>query len=227
MPPRFAGEAQAALAAVFSRDTARPPQPLPQAVRDQEKWESAMLHIRQEKPSEADAREALLDAAYGPVRFTKPSNSLRVGRTPAPGLSFVATEDGRVIGSIRLWEVAAGSDRSALLLGPLAVHPDCRKQGIGGALMRHAMRVAGKRGHAAVLLVGDPAYYGRFGFSAEKTGKLWLPGLGERSRLLGHEFVAGSLDGARGSIRAPKKPTRTRLIDAVAGLISTSQAKAA
>ena len=134
-----------------------------------------MLNIRQEKPSEAAAREALLDAAYGPVRFTKPSQRLRAGRAPAPGLSFVATEDGRVIGSIRLWEVTAGSDRTALLLGPLAVHPDCRKRGIGGALMRHALRVAGKRGHAAVLLVGEPAYYGRFGFAA--TPALVYPGV--------------------------------------------------
>jgi predicted N-acetyltransferase YhbS len=187
-----------------------------------------MLHIRQEKPSEAAAREALLDAAYGPVRFTKPSQRLRAGRAPAQGLSFVATEDdGRVIGSIRLWEVAVGTDRTALLLGPLAVHPDQRQQGIGGALMRHAMRIAAKRGHAAVLLVGEPAYYGRFGFTAEKTGKLWLPGLADRSRLLGHEFVNGALDGARGSIRAPKKPSRTRLIDAVAGLIAPPQTKAA
>ena len=42
-----------------------------------------MLHIHQEKPSEAGAREALLDAAYGPVRFTKPSQRLRAGRAPA------------------------------------------------------------------------------------------------------------------------------------------------
>jgi predicted N-acetyltransferase YhbS len=103
------------------------------------------------------------------------------------------------------------------------VHPDCRNRGIGGALMRHALRIAGKRGHAAVLLVGDPAYYGRFGFSALKTGKLWLPGLGDRSRLLGHEFVAGALEGARGSIRTPKKPTRSRLLDAVAGLVGPPQ----
>jgi predicted N-acetyltransferase YhbS len=185
--------------------------------------------IRQEKASDAGAREALLDAAYGPVRFTKPSQRLRAGRSPAPGLSFVAVEDGRVIGSVRLWEVAAGADRTALLLGPLAVHPDCRKRGIGGALMRHALRVAGKRGHAAVLLVGDAAYYGRFGFSSEKTGRLWLPGIGDRSRLLGHELTAGSLDGVRGSIRAPKtkKSGRTRLIDAVAGLINSPQPKAA
>jgi predicted N-acetyltransferase YhbS len=188
---------------------------------------SAMLNIRQEKPSEGAARDALLEAAYGPVRFTKPSQRLRAGRAPAPGLSFVAIEDGRVIGSIRLWEVAAGSDRTALLLGPLVVHPDRRRRGIGSALMRHALRVAGKRGHAAVLLVGDPAYYGRFGFSALKTGKLWLPGLGDRSRLLGHEVVAGSLDGARGSIRTPKKSARPRLIDAVVGLIGPLQPKAA
>ncbi len=187
-----------------------------------------MLHIRQEKPSETAAREALLDAAYGPVRFTKPSQRLRAGRAPARGLSFVAADDaGQVIGSVRLWEVAVGSDRTALLLGPLAVHPDQRQQGIGGALMRHALRIAAKRGHAAVLLVGDPAYYGRFGFTAEKTAKLWLPGLADRSRLLGHEFVSGALDGARGSIRAPKKPSRTGLIDAVAGLIAPPQPKAA
>jgi predicted N-acetyltransferase YhbS len=187
-----------------------------------------MLHIRQEKPSEAGARETLLDAAYGPVRFSKPSQRLRAGRAPARGLSFVATEDdGQVIGSVRLWEVAAGADRTVLLLGPLAVHPDHRQQGIGGVLMRHAMRIAGKRGHAAVLLVGDPAYYGRFGFTAEKTGKLWLPGLADRSRLLGHEFVAGSLDGVRGSIRMPKKAPHPRLIEAVAGLVTPPQAQAA
>jgi predicted N-acetyltransferase YhbS len=198
------------------------------AARDKENWESAMLHIRQEKASEAAAREVLLDAAYGPVRFTKPSQRLRAGRAPAQGLSFVATEDdGQVIGSVRLWEVAVGSDRTALLLGPLAVHPDHRQHGIGAALMRHALRIAAKRGHAAVLLVGKPAYYGRFGFTAEKTGKLWLPGLGDRSRLLGHELVSGALDGVRGSIRAPKKPSRTRLIDAVAGLVTLPQPKAA
>jgi predicted N-acetyltransferase YhbS len=187
-----------------------------------------MLHIRQEKPSEAVAREALLDAAYGPVRFTKPSQRLRAGRAAAQGLSFVAIDDdGQVIGSVRLWEVAVGSDRTALLLGPLAVHPDRRQNGIGGALMRHAMRIAAKRGHAAVLLVGDPAYYGRFGFSSEKTGKLWLPGLEDRSRLLGHEIVACSLDGVHGSIRMPKKAPRLRLLDAVAGLIAPPQPKAA
>ena len=164
-----------------------------------------MLTIRLEKSSDAAAREALLDLAYGPVRFEKPSERLRAGRAPARGLSFVAVEDGRVVGTVRLWEVSVGPDRSALLLGPLAVDPAQRRRGVGSALMRHALQAATRRGHRAVLLVGDAAYYGRFGFSAEQTGRLWLAGLPDRSRLLGCELRAGALDGLRGTLRAPKR----------------------
>ena len=92
---------------------------------------------------------------------------------------------------MRLWEVAAGPACAALLLGPLAVDPAHRCRGIGSALMRHALRAAARRGHRVVLLAGDASYYGRFGFSAERTGGLWLPGLADRSRLLGRELVAG------------------------------------
>src|SRR5262249_14409738 len=133
----------------------------------------------------------------------------------------------RVIGSVRLWEVAAGTDRTALLLGPLAVHPDCRNRGIGGALMRPALRGAARRHHAAVLLGGEAAYYRRFRVSAAKTGKLWLPGLDDRSRLLGYELVSGALDGAHGTIRMPKQQRRPRLIEAVAGLVAPPQPQAA
>ena len=178
-----------------------------------------MVTIRREKSSDAAAREALLDLAYGPIRFEKPSERLRAGRAPARGLSFVAAEDGRVIGTVRLWEVTAGPDCAALLLGPLAVDPAQRRRGIGSALMRHAMRAAARRGHRAVLLAGDAPYYGRFGFSAERTAGLWLPGLADRSRLLGRELAAGALDGVRGAIRASKKqPVRTPLLGAVASL---------
>ena len=59
-----------------------------------------MVTIRNERVSDACAREALLDAAYGDVRFTKPSHKLRDGRLPAAGLSLVAVENGRIIGSV-------------------------------------------------------------------------------------------------------------------------------
>jgi predicted N-acetyltransferase YhbS len=152
------------------------------------------------------------------VRFTKPSARLRGGRAAARGLSFVAVEDGRVIGTVRLWDVAAGSACPVLLLGPLAVDPAHRCRGIGASLMRHAVRAAARHGHRAVLLVGEASYYSRFGFSAEKTGNLWLPGLAEKSRLLGRELTAGALDGVRGAIRTPAQKTRPPLIPAIAPL---------
>jgi predicted N-acetyltransferase YhbS len=163
-----------------------------------------MVKIRRERPADEAAREHLLDAAYGPVRFTKPSQRLREGRKPAAGLSFIAEEAGRAVGTVRLWPIEAGSGRPVLLLGPLAVDPKHRSRGIGSALMRRALREAKRRGHRAVLLVGDASYYGRFGFSADKTGSLWLSGCHDRHRLLACEIVAGALDRARGLIRAPQ-----------------------
>jgi hypothetical protein len=166
-----------------------------------------MISIRTERPADVAAREALLDTAYGPVRFTKPSQRLRERRDPA--LSLVALEQGRVIGTVRLWPVVAGG-RTALLLGPLAVHPDCRCRGVGAALMRRALRAAAEAGHGAVLLVGDAPYYGRFGFTATKTGVLAMPGSYDPARLLALELIPGALDGAHGLVRvgAPRRPAR-------------------
>jgi predicted N-acetyltransferase YhbS len=165
-----------------------------------------MVTIRNERPADVIAREALLDTAYGPARFGKTSERLREGRRPAEQLSFVATERGRVIGTVRLWHVWAGAGRAALLLGPLAVHPDCRGRGIGSKLMRRAIMAARRLGHGAVLLVGDAPYYGRFGFAAEKTSALWMPGRYERKRLLALELEPGALAGARGLIGAAGEP---------------------
>ena len=78
--------------------------------------------------------------------------------------------------------------------------PACRELGIGAALMQQALAAARARGHAAVILLGDAPYYARFGFSAEKTGALTLPGPFERDRLLAIEFTDGALDGAEGMI---------------------------
>jgi predicted N-acetyltransferase YhbS len=161
-----------------------------------------MTTIRNERPADAAAREALLDLAYGPSRFTKASERLREGRLPADGLSLVAVDGRAIVGTIRLWHVSAGPGRPALLLGPLAVHPDYRNRGIGTALMQRALRNARLAGHKAVILVGDASYYSRFGFSAEKTSELWMPGRYEQERLLAHEFVPGTLDGAYGLIGA-------------------------
>jgi predicted N-acetyltransferase YhbS len=177
-----------------------------------------MVNIREEKASDAASREALLDAAYGAARFTKTSERLREGRLPANGLSLVAVEDGRVVGTVRLWHVIAGPGCDALLLGPLAVDPECRNRGIGSALMRRAIARARMVGHRAILLVGDAPYYERFGFSTAATADLWMPGHFDRDRLLALALDPGALDGARGLIsatgRVPPKPDLNKLIAA-------------
>jgi len=161
-----------------------------------------MATIRNQRSTDIAARERLLDAVFGPARFAKASERLREGRFAAGGLSFAAVESGRLVGTVRLWNVSAGLGRPALLLGPLAVAMNVRSRGIGAALMRRALREARKLGYRAVLLVGDAPYYGRFGFSAEKTDALRLPGPYEQHRVLGLELKTGALDGARGLIRA-------------------------
>jgi predicted N-acetyltransferase YhbS len=164
-----------------------------------------MISIRKERPPDVAAREALLDEAFGNHRWRKSSQRLRDGRSPAEGLAFVATDGKRVIGTARLWSVVCGTGQSALLLGPVAVAADCRNRGVGASLVDHALAAARRRGHAAVVLVGDAPYYSRFGFSTEKTAALRMPGPFERDRLLALELVPGSLNGARGLLRAPSK----------------------
>jgi predicted N-acetyltransferase YhbS len=177
------------------------------------------IEIRREGGSDTAGRERLLEAAFGASRFAKTSERLREGRAPADGLAFVASARGRIIGTIRLWSVTAGPDRPCLLLGPLVVAADAQGQGVGSALMRHALHEAASLGHGAVLLVGDVAYYSRFGFSAWSTGALCMPGPCERDRLLGCELIPGALNGARGMIAAGRPPLSrlSRIMDSLAG----------
>jgi predicted N-acetyltransferase YhbS len=167
---------------------------------------AAPFAIRTERAADIGAREALLDAAFGAGRFERTCQRLRDGRLPAEGLAFVATRRGplsrsaaSVVGTLRLWHVNAGG-KPALMLGPLAVDPACRSLGIGAALMVHAIAAAERRGHGAVVLLGDAPYYARFGFSASSTGALTLPGPYESDRLLALELREGALAGAVGMI---------------------------
>jgi predicted N-acetyltransferase YhbS len=164
--------------------------------------------IAEETPADVVPRENLLDRAMGADRRKKSSEKLRRGRVPADGLALVARDGhGHVIGTVRLWNVEAGvtpegQPVDALLLGPLAVHDAHEGKGIGAALMRAAIAEAHARGHGAILLVGDAAYYERFGFFAEKAQHLVMPGPFARDRFLALELKAGWLEGAAGMLTA-------------------------
>lgn len=119
---------------------------------------------------------------------------MREGCAPIAALSFSAWDDGRLIGSLQSWPVAwVGADgtRVALVMvGPVAVLPALQRDGTGRALMDAMIAsaecpVAEGGAGAALMMIGDPEYYGRFwGFSADATGAWEVPGPVERHRLL-------------------------------------------
>lgn len=164
-----------------------------------------MVTIRHEFIHDIAPREQLLDRAFGKARRRKTSERLREGRAAAEGLCFTAADaGGKLIGTLRLWQVIAGTAGPALLLGPLTVDGGAQNKGVGAALMRHALAEAKRLGHAAVLLVGDAPYYSRFGFAPAPAG-LHLPGPVDRARFLGLEFTPGALNGAAGLVMASGK----------------------
>jgi predicted N-acetyltransferase YhbS len=148
--------------------------------------------------------ELLLDAAFGPDRRARTAYRLREGVEPYRGLSLVAREHGRLVGSIQYWPCALWDGAAAhgvTLLGPVAVAPDLQGTGLGKRLMRASLEVADACGHDAILLIGDPEYYGRFGFSADATAGWAAPGPVERRRLLARLAPGASLP-AEGELRA-------------------------
>jgi len=170
-----------------------------------------MVTIELERADDKAAVEALLDRAFGPERHRKTAQRLRDGQSPARGLSFVAREDGRLVGTLRFWPVQIGDRHCALLLGPVAVDPDCRGRGIGARLVTTGLAQAKALRHRAVILVGDVPYYERFGFSAALTANMILPGPVDRARFLALELVAGALAGASGAVVAEAKRSITPL----------------
>ncbi len=165
-----------------------------------------MIHFDSERTVDIPARDALLDRVMGRERLFKPSERLRRGRKPADGLALVARDHaGSLVGTVRLWHVHAGG-APALLLGPLAVDTALQGEGVGAGLMRLAIARAHQIGHSGIILVGDPDYYARFGFSAAPTEGLVMPAPVERRRFLGLELAPEALAGVSGLIVASGAP---------------------
>lgn len=140
------------------------------------------FRLEDERHDDAAAIESLLDLAFGAGRQAKRSYAYRRGVDSVEELCRVARDpQGRLVGTLRFWPVgvdagAGAPPRPALLLGPLAVEPALKGQGVGRALMADGLARAARRGHGLVLLVGDLAYYGQFGFVPAAPHGLSMPG---------------------------------------------------
>jgi predicted N-acetyltransferase YhbS len=147
------------------------------------------MRIRLAPLADADeqALENLLDAAFGPDRHRRTAYRIRAGMAPVDALSFAAFDGPTLVGSVQSWPVAVG-DTPLVLVGPVAVAPDRQRSGIGRMLMTRLIEAAPD---AAMAMIGDPEYYGRFfGFTAEATADWDVPGPVERHRLLARNAEA-------------------------------------
>lgn len=152
----------------------------------------AAFSLKPEDPQDSAAVEALLDRAFGPGRFVKSSERVREVAEFAPELSLCAWENGRLLGVVRMWRARVG-EQPVVFLGPLAVDKAQRKAGLGGLLVARACHAAEAAGETVVLLVGDPPYFGRLGFSADGTRGVRMPGPVDQRRVLARSLVHGEV----------------------------------
>jgi putative acetyltransferase len=131
-----------------------------------------MYTIATEAPSEFAeiyelVREAFLTAQHADGDEHDYVNKLRESNNYLPQLAFTVKSDKAIIAHImltRMYITTKLGKNEALLLSPICVQLDYRNKGIGGMLIRHSLEAAKKEGYNAVFLVGNPEYYGRFGF---------------------------------------------------------------
>lgn len=171
-----------------------------------------MLDLALEQPGDLPEIETLLDLSFGPDRLKKRSYHFRRNVPPVAALCLVARDPGRpeIVGGIRYWPVTIGQMATpALLLGPLAIQPARRGTGVGAALMRQSLALAEQAGHRVVVLVGDLAYYGRFGFSPAQPRGIFMTQEAPE-RVLATELQPGALNSVVGAIHRWRPRQRSK-----------------
>ncbi len=130
------------------------------------------LIIRQETPGDYATIRRLVQEAFRTAKVSDGDeqeyvNKLRSSAGYIPELALVLADGPELVGHIMLTRFAITTPCGAfeaLLLAPVCVLKEYRNRGVGSEFIRHALGLAKESGFKAVFLVGDPAYYNRFGF---------------------------------------------------------------
>ena len=126
------------------------------------------LIVRAEAPADHDAIRAVHESAFPTPQEADLVDALRVDDDLV--LSLVALEDDAIVGHVAFSRMTVNSDTGdfpALALAPVGVIPEFQREGVGTALIENGLQLLAKKGEALVFVLGEPDYYGRFGFSAE------------------------------------------------------------
>ena len=159
------------------------------------------MRIRAEHRADRPAVRALVESAFGQAVEADLVAALR--RQATPLISLVAEDQQAITGHILFSpvELTGHPELSLMGLAPMAVSPDRQRGGIGSALVRAGLEECRRLGRGAVVVLGHPQYYPRFGFQPTRrysiTSEYDVPA--EVFMLL--ELEPGYLRGARGTIR--------------------------
>jgi putative acetyltransferase len=155
------------------------------------------LVVRAETLADHDAIRAVHESAFPTPQEADLVDSLRVDDDLV--LSLVALEDDAIVGHVAFSRMTVNSDAGdfpALALAPVGVIPEFQGEGVGTALIGNGLQLLAKKGEALVFVLGEPDYYGRFGFSAELAAGFISPFPGpyfQLRRLAGDVPVSGSV----------------------------------
>lgn len=160
------------------------------------------IAIREELPADVAPIRRVIRAAFKNGMEAEIVDRLRAKEAFA--VSLVAVQRGAVVGHVLLTDVTVSG--SGLVprgagLAPLAVRPTFQRRGIGAALMRAALERAAQAGYGFVCLLGDPAYYRRFGFRPAAAFGLACEFDAPAEAFMAIELAPGALAGVSGTVR--------------------------
>lgn len=128
------------------------------------------ITLRSERPSDTAAIDTLIAKAFLDAPHASHTEHFIVGALREAGqlsLSLVATDHGDIVGHVAVSPVAVSEGTEGWYgLGPVSVAPERQGQGIGARLVQQALAELRRLGAEGCVVLGEPAYYGRFGFKA-------------------------------------------------------------
>lgn len=158
------------------------------------------ISARVEKPGDADSIRQTNDLAFeGPLE----GRIVDALRGTPDSISLVATMNERVVGHILFTPVSVEPAVNVRVAGlaPMAVHPDHQRSGIGGELIRAGLEECRRQGYSAVVVLGHPEYYPRFGFAPAHTFGLTCEFPSPPEAFMALELSPGALGGIHGLVR--------------------------
>lgn len=163
------------------------------------------MFVRAESEEDRPAIREINERAFGRAGEADLVEALRASARPY--ISLVAVYEGRTVGHILfspvsiVTDTSAGAARGALALGPMAVLPEFQNRGVGSELVRRGLDECRRLGHEAVVVVGHPEFYPRFGFVPARAKGLECEYPVPDEVFMAAELREGALDGLKGVVK--------------------------